>query len=66
MYTIDRGLFSIFNWGASFDDMFMKFWIYMSFCMLNLIKGGDIAKIDFRRAQIQNGFQKMAAILDFA
>ena len=41
MYTIDRGLFSIFNWGASFDDMFMKFWIYMSFCMLNLMKGGD-------------------------
>ena len=26
MYTIDRGLFSKFNWGASFDDMFMKFY----------------------------------------
>ena len=55
MYTIDRGLFSIFNWGASFDDMFMKFWIQMSFCMLNLMKGGDLAKNEFWRDKIQNG-----------
>ena len=52
MYTIDRGLFSKFNWGASFDDMFMKFWIYMSYFVLNLTKGGDIFKYYFWRAKI--------------
>ena len=49
---IDRGLFSISDRGASFDDMFMKFWIYMSFCVLNLTKGGDIFKNYFWRAKI--------------
>ena len=37
--------------------MFMKFWIYMSFCVLNLTKGGDIFKNYFWRAKIQNGRQ---------
>ena len=54
----------MFNQSESVDEMFMEFWIYMSFCMLNLIKGGDLLKNDFWFAKSKMA-ANWSAILDF-
>ena len=44
--------------------MFMKFWIYMSFCILNLMKGSDLLKNNFWLAKSKMA-ANWSAILDF-